>query len=463
MFDKKIYTERRAKLKASVKSGIILLPGNEETGMNYRDNLYHFRQDSTFLYFTGIDRPALSFIIDIDNDKEILFGNDLTVEEMVWTGPQQKLIAFAEKAGINNVQPVAAIAAILKNAQHQKQTIHFITPYRGEIALQLSEWLSIAPGALQQNASLSLVKAVIAQRSYKSAEEIIEIEKAVDITAAMHLKAIQFSQAGMKEFEVAAQLECIATASGGSLSFPIILTTNGQYLHNHAGGNILQSGQMVLCDAGAENDMHYAGDMTRTFPVDKTFTQQQKEVYAIVLDAHEAAVAALRPGVAFRDVHIIACEKIAGGLKQLGLIKGDIKEAVQQGVHTLFFQCGLGHMMGLDVHDMENLGEENVGYSDTIKKRKDFGFKSLRLGKELEEGFVFTVEPGIYIVPELIDQWQAEKKLIDFINYEKINALFRNFGGIRVEENFMITATGGKLLGKPLAKSIAAIEALRAG
>jgi Xaa-Pro aminopeptidase len=384
MFDKKIYTARRDKLKASVKSGIILLPGNEETGMNYKDNIYHFRQDSTFLYFTGIDRPALFLIIDIDNDKEILFGNDLTVEEMVWTGPQQKLTTFAEAAGIANVHPVNALSTLLKNATQQKQTIHFIAPYRAEIALQLSEWLSISPGQLVQQSSIVLVKAVIAQRSYKSEEEIAEIEKAVDITAAMHLKAIQFSQPGMREFEVAAQMECIATANGGALSFPTILTVNGQYLHNHAGANVLQSGQMVLCDAGAENAMHYAGDMTRTFPVDKKFTQQQKEVYAIVLDAHEAAIAALRPGIAFRDVHLIACEKLATGLKQLGLIKGDVKEAVQAGAHTLFFQCGLGHMMGLDVHDMENLGEENVGYSETITKRKDFGFKSLRLGKELE-------------------------------------------------------------------------------
>jgi Xaa-Pro aminopeptidase len=463
MFDKKIYSERRDKLRASVKNGIILLPGNEETGMNYKDNIYHFRQDSTFLYFTGIDRPALFLIINIDNDQEILFGNDLTVEEMVWTGPQQKLTEFAAKAGIKNVHSVSGIATVLKNAVQQKQTVHFIAPYRAEIALQLSEWLSIPCGQLQQHSSASLINAAITQRSYKSVEEINEIEKAVDITAAMHLKAIQFSQVGMKEFEVAAQLECIAAANGGSLAFPIILTVKGQYLHNHAGGNILQSRQMVLCDCGAENPMHYAGDMTRTFPVDKKFTQQQKEVYTIVLNAHESAIAALRPGIPFRDVHLIACEKLTEGLKQLGLIKGDAKEAVQAGVHTLFFQCGLGHMMGLDVHDMENLGEENVGYNKIITKSKAFGFKSLRLGKELEEGFVLTIEPGIYIIPELIDQWRAEKKLIDFINYEKINSMFRDFGGIRVEEDFIITAAGSRLLGKPLAKTIAAIEAVRAG
>ena len=461
MFDQKIYTERRNKLKADVKTGIILLPGNEETGMNYKDNIYHFRQDSTFLYFTGIDRPGLYFIIDVDNNKEMLFGDDLTVEEMVWTGPQQKLTSYAEKAGVASVLPLSAIDDILQNAGRQKRIVHFLAPYRAEIAMQLSDWFDIPGKQLAQQSSLPLIKAIVAQRSYKSAEEIIEIERAVNTTAAMQLKAIQFSKPGIKEFEVAAQLECIAASAGGALSFPTILTVNGQYLHNHAGENILQSGQMVLCDCGAETAMHYAGDMTRTFPADKTFTQRQKDIYSIVLNAHESAIAALRPGIAFRDVHVIACEKLAAGLKELGLLKGDMQQAVQLGVHTLFFQCGLGHMMGMDVHDMENLGEEYVGYSDTISKRKDFGFRSLRLGRELEAGFVLTIEPGIYMVPDLIDQWQAEKKFADFINYDKLNSTFRNFGGIRVEEDFLITADGSRLLGKPFAKTIEALEALK--
>ena len=461
MFSANTYKERRSKLKSLTGSGLILLPGNEEVGMNYRDNVYHFRQDSTFLYYTGIDRPNLVFIIDIDNNTETLFGDDLTVDQVVWTGPVDPLSVFADKSGIDTVRSYPAVVASLQKAVQQKQTIHFLYPYRGEIIVRLSEWLNIPVNQLQQKVSLSLTKAVIAQRSYKTEEELKEIDEAVNLTSAMQLKAIQLSRPGIKEYEIAGQLEGVATAGGGSLAFPIILTVNGQYLHNHAGGNILKSGQMVLCDCGAENTMRYAGDMTRTCPVDKKFTAQQREVYDIVLNAQVSAVNALKPGVLFKDIHLLAAEKLADGLKQLGLLNGDMKEAVALGVHTLFFQCGLGHMMGLDVHDMENLGEEYVGYTDTLKKSKEFGLKSLRLGRALEEGFVVTIEPGIYVVPELIDQWQSQNKHKDFINYDKVNA-FRSFGGIRIEEDYFITSTGSRLSGKPFAKTADEIEALKA-
>jgi Xaa-Pro aminopeptidase len=460
MFSANTYKERRGKLKSLVGSGLILLPGNEEVGMNYRDNVYHFRQDSTFLYYTGINRPNLIFLIDIDNNTETIFGDDLTVDQIVWTGPVDSLSVFADKTGIGTIRPYSDAAACIQKAVEQKQTIHFLYPYRGEIIVRLSEWLNIPVNQLQQNASMPLTKAVIAQRSYKTEEELKEIDEAVDLTSAMQLKAIQLSRPGIKEYEIAGQLEGVATAGGGYLAFPIILTVKGQYLHNHAGGNVLKSGQMVLCDCGAENAMRYAGDMTRTCPVDKKFTTQQREVYDIVLNAQVSAVNTLKPGVLFRDVHLLASEKLADGLKQLGLLKGDMKEAVSLGVHTLFFQCGLGHMMGLDVHDMENLGEEYVGYTGTMKKSKEFGLKSLRLGRALEEGFVVTVEPGIYVVPELIDQWQSQNKHKDFINYDKVNA-FRSFGGIRIEEDYFITSTGSRLLGKPFAKTAEDIEALK--
>jgi len=460
MFSANTYRERRNKLRSLVGSGIILLPGNDEVGMNYRDNVYHFRQDSTFLYYTGIDRPDLFFIIDIDNNTETLYGNDLTVDQIVWTGPVDSLSVFATKSGINTIQPYNEAEVVLKKAVQQKQAVHYLLPYRGEIAIKLSEWLGIPVKQLQPKVSMPLTRAVISQRSYKTGEEITELDKAVDLTSAMHLKAIQSSRPGITEYEIAGQLEGVATSGGGQLSFPIILTVNGQYLHNHAGSNVLKNGQMVLCDCGAETAMHYAGDMTRTFPVDKKFTAQQREVYDIVLNAQVAAVEALKPGVLFKDVHLLASEKLAEGLKQLGLLKGDMKEAVSLGVHTLFFQCGLGHMMGLDVHDMENLGEEYVGYTDTLKKSTEFGLKSLRLGRALEEGFVVTIEPGIYVIPELIDQWQAQNKHKDFVNYDKVNA-FRSFGGIRIEEDYFITASGSRLLGKPFAKTANEIEALK--
>jgi len=460
MFSPKTYTERRNKLKSLVGSGLILLPGNEEAGMNYRDNVYHFRQDSTFLYYTGIDRANLFFVIDIDNNKEILFGDDPTVEQTVWTGPVDTLSVFAARSGIDAIQDFSAVETVLKKAAGQKQTVHFLLPYRGETTMKLSQWLDIPWQFLQQKVSLPLTKAIISQRAYKTGEEIVELDKAVDITAAMQLKAIRLSRPGLTEYEIAGQLEGVATAGGGYLSFPTILTVNGQYLHNHASGNVLKSGQMVLCDCGAETAMHYAGDMTRTFPVDKKFTAQQREVYDIVLNAQQSAVDALKPGKLFKEVHFLACEKLAEGLKQIGLLKGDMKEAVSLGVHTLFFQCGLGHMMGLDVHDMENLGEEYVGYTDTLIKSKEFGLKSLRLGRALEEGFVVTIEPGIYVIPELIDQWQAEKRHSNFINYDKVNS-FRAFGGIRIEEDYFITDSGSRLLGKPFAKTAGEIESLK--
>nr|WP_315156139.1 aminopeptidase P family protein [uncultured Flavobacterium sp.] len=460
MFSKETYIHRRQILKKAVGSGLIIFPGNEEVGMNYRDNIYHFRQDSSFLYYSGIDRPSLFLLIDVDANIEILFGNDLTIDQTIWTGPQETLSISAEKSGITTVQPLSFAEAMIKNALQQKRAIHFLPPYRSAITLKLSNWLEISPLLLAEKASVKLSKAIVAQRSYKTNEELVEIEKAIDITAAMHLKAIQTARPGMAEYEVAAQVESTATSLGGHLAFPTILTVNGQYLHNHAGSNILQEGQLVLCDSGAETSMRYAGDMTRTFPVSNTFTAQQKEIYNIVLQAEEAAIATLKPGTFFKDSHLTACKEILIGLKSLGLVKGDLDEAVAAGSHTLFFQCGLGHMMGLDVHDMENIGEEYIGYTDTLKKSTEFGLKSLRLGKELEEGFVLTVEPGIYFVPELIDLWQAEKKYSEFINYDKVQA-YRNFGGIRIEEDFLITKDSYRLLGKPLAKTAEEIEALR--
>jgi len=308
--------------------------------------------------------------------------------------------------------------------------------------------------------SVALVKAVVAQRSIKSTVEVDEITKAVNTTVDMQLAAVRMAKEGMTEAQIAAQLQAIAIAAGGNLSFPTILTINGQILHNGYSQNKLRQGNLVLCDCGAETAMHYAGDLTRTFPVSGTFTTAQKEIYDIVLQAHQAAVSMLKPGVLFRDVHLFACEKLTEGLQQLGIMKGDIKESVAQGAHALFFPCGLGHMLGLDTHDMENLGEQFVGYNEEIKKSTQFGLKSLRLGKALEAGFVLTVEPGIYFNPALTDEWEADKKFFDFINYEKLKA-YRRFSGIRVEEDFLITPNGSVLLGNELSKTADEIEYLR--
>ncbi|WP_162055123.1 aminopeptidase P family protein [Pontibacter pamirensis] len=460
MFHKEDYVQRRAQLKKQVGSGLILLLGNEESSMNYKDNWYHFRQDSSFLYFIGLDKPGLAAVIDIDKDTVTIYGDEATVDDIVWIGVQQSLREEAEGAGVSVTKPSGVLASEVKNAVSRQQPVHFLPPYRPEHLLKLSSWLGVPPHLVQKKASVPLIKAVVAQRSIKSPEEVAEIEKAVNISVDMHLAAAGFAAAGMTEAEVASQLYETAVRAGGKLAFPAILTVNGQILHNHYTSTVLQKGQLVICDSGAETAMHYGGDLTRTFPVDKQFTNQQKELYEIVLHAHTSAVDMLKPGVLYKDVHLEACEKLVEELQQIGLMKGDVQEAVAQGAHAQFFPCGLGHMMGLDTHDMENLGEEYVGYTEDLKKSTQFGLKSLRLGRALEEGFVLTVEPGLYFNPNLMDMWAAENKFTQFINYNKLEA-FRDFGGIRIEEDFLITPEGSRLLGKPLPKTVEGIEALR--
>ena len=461
MFSKETYSVRRQNLKENVKQGILLFPGNGESSMNYRDNWYPFRQDSSFLYYTGLNNiPDLFFLIDVDNNREILFGDDPTPEEMVWVGAVEPLADLAARSGIGEVRSFKQLLPFLENQKQAGRSLHYLPPYRDQTAIQLSLLLNLPVQQIQKGKSEPFIKAVIRQRSKKSAEEVRELNRAVNITAAMHEHAIKNAVPGKTEKEIAGELQAIAISEGRNISFPIILTRNGQYLHNHATGAVIKEGDIILCDCGAETDMSYSGDMTRTFPAGKTFSPVQKEVYEVVLNAHNSAVEMLKSGVRFKDVHLFACSKLVEGLKGMGLMKGDVDEAVAAGAHTLFFQCGLGHMMGMDVHDMENLGEEYVGYTDDFKKSSDFGLKSLRLGKALEEGYVVTVEPGIYFNPFLIDSWRSQKKYFDFVNYSEVER-FKDFGGIRVEEDFLITAQGSQLLGNPLVKTVQDIEALK--
>ncbi|WP_031427881.1 aminopeptidase P family protein [Flavimarina sp. Hel_I_48] len=461
MFSKKTYQNRRKTLKNRLKSGLLIFPGNKEVGMNYAANWYPFRQDSTFLYYFGINQPDLYVVIDIEEDSEMLFGNALTPEDMVWVGAAEPLEDQANKAGITKVKPLSELQKTIKNAQKMGKNIHFLPPYRSKTTIEISELTGIAVGEVKEKQSIEFVKAVIAQRAIKSAEEVTELHKAVNITAAMHRHAIKNTKHGVTEKQIAGELQAIAIAGGGNIAFPIILTKNGQYLHNHATQAVVQNGDLVLCDCGAETAMNYTGDMTRTFPVAERFTAVQRDIYSIVLDAHESAAAALKPGYRFKDAHLLACSRIVEGLKGMGLMKGNTQDAVDAGAHTLFFQCGLGHFMGMDIHDMENFGEQLVGYSDNLQKSTEFGLKSLRLGKELEAGNVLTVEPGIYFNPFLIDEWRAEGKYTDFVNYDAVEK-FKGFGGMRVEEDFLITADGKELLGEPLEKTADEIERLKA-
>lgn len=451
MFKEEVYIERRRRLKDIVGNGIILLLGNGESRINYKDNCYPFRQDSSFLYFFGINRPGLAAIIDLEADKEILFGDDADDEEIIWSGFMPRLSDHAARCGIKDVRSLIEIKKSITSVRNRRGKIHYLPPYRFENIQLLSEWLDIPYVRVGENVSVALIKAVVELRSIKSKEEINEIEKAVNVTVEMQVKAGELAKEGVSETEIAGVLHGTAHSLGFNLSFPMIITVEGQILHNHKRGNILKSGQMLLCDCGAEGGMGYAGDLTRTFPVDAVFTQKQKEIYEIVLKAHETAIEALRPGVLFKDIHLLACERLAEGLHALGLMKGDIKEAVHLGAHALFFQCGLGHMLGLDVHDMEDLGEQFTGYTETLKQSSQFGLKSLRLGKRLEAGYVITVEPGIYFIPELIDRWKGHKKFEQFICYSEVER-YMDFGGIRIEDDFEITAHGHRLLGDYLSR-----------
>lgn len=396
----------------------------------------------------------------MEKNIEIIYGYEATVDDIVWIGRQESLHDQAQKSGVSVVGFPGALISLLNEARSKGFEVHFLPPYRPENILKLSSWLGIAPALLKEKASVPLIKAVVAQRSVKTTEEVLEIEKAVNTTVDMQLAAIRAAEAGMTEAMVAGKVLGIPVSAGGTHSFPMILTVNGQILHNHYSDTVLRQGQMLLCDCGAESAMHYAGDITRTYPVNKKFTGQQREVYDIVLESYLAAVNMLKPGQLYKEVHLWACEKLVEGLQQVGLMKGDAQEAVARGAHALFFPCGLGHMMGLDTHDMEDLGEEYVGYTEELKKSTQFGLKSLRLARALEPGFVLTVEPGLYFNPDLMDLWAAEKRLQEFINYDKLKA-YRSFGGIRIEEDFLITPEGSRLLGKHLPRTAEGLEQLR--
>ena len=439
-----------------IDSGIALFMGNDESPMNYADNTYHFRQDSSFLYYFGLNTAGLTGIVDVDEGKDYIFGNDLTVEDFVWMGYQPTLKEQAQKVDIENTGSIPDLEIFLKEAVAKGREIHLVPQYRAENKIKLFNWLGIKLNETQNAASVELIKAVVAQREIKSDEELSEIEKAVNTSVDMHVAAMQMVQPGIMESEIAAKVLEIAVKAGGNISFPIIATIHGETLHNHYHGNQLKDGDMLLLDCGAETALGYAGDLSSTMPVAATFTERQKEIYNIVLASHNASIEMLTPRLPFKNIYYESCRVIVEGLKDLDLMKGNAEEAVQLGAHALFFPCGVGHQMGLDIHDMENLGEVYVGY-DGKPKSTQFGIKSLRLAKPLVPGLVLTIEPGIYFIPSLIDMWRAEKRFVDFINYDKLEA-YKDFGGIRNEENFVITADGYRLIGKQKPKTIEDVE-----
>jgi Xaa-Pro aminopeptidase len=459
MFPAETYIQRRARLREELKSGLILLIGNDESPMNFANNTYPFRQDSSFLYFFGLDLPGLAAIIDVDEGTECVFGRDPTVEEIVWTGPLPLLQDRCSQVGVARTAPPDKLEEILSKAVQQDRTVHLLPQYQPENMLKIWRWLGIAPGVLHKYVSVPLIQAIVRQRSIKSAEEIKEIETALAITKEMHTTAMRLTRPGIVEREVAAAINAVIMSHGVQPAFPTIFSKHGETLHNPCYENTLKAGDIVVHDSGAESLLHYAGDITRTIPVSGRFSDRQKEIYTIVQRAQERAIAAASPGVEWREIHRLAAVALMEGLKGLGVVKGNPQEAVAADAHTLFFPCGVGHMMGLDVHDMESLGEDYVGYTDTIKRNPAFGWRSLRLAKPVEPGFVITVEPGIYFIPHLIDRWKADRKCESFIDYDRLEA-WRHSNGVRIEDCILITQDGCRILGPHIPKTIEEVEAL---
>ncbi|MDA3893427.1 MAG: aminopeptidase P family protein [Salinivirgaceae bacterium] len=458
MFKKDVYIGRRKELKKIMNKGIALFLGNVDSPMNCADNIFHFRQDSSFLYFFGIDHPGMAAIIDFESGEEILFGNDVDIEDIIWMGVQPLLKDKAAKVGIEKTAPFNQAIEAANRAVSQGRQVHFLPPYRGESKIILGDMLGMHPSKVNAYRSLELVKAVIKLRSVKDDYEIAEIEKACKVGYEMHVTAMKMAIAGELEQRISGLIEAIPLKYGGHYSFPVILTQNGQTLHNHEHSGILKEGRLMLTDCGAESQMRYASDFTRTTPVNGKFTQKQKEIYQLVLDANNKATELSKPGISYQKIHLDVAKVIAAGLKDLGLMKGDIDAAVKAGAHAMFFPHGLGHMMGLDVHDMEDLGQIYVGYDDVTRPIDQFGTAYLRLGRKLETGFVITNEPGIYFIPALIDKWQNEKINSDFINFDKVNE-YRDFGGIRLEDDLLITENGCRLLGERVPITIEEVEA----
>ena len=459
MFKAGVYTKRRAALRDKMKTGLALFIGNSEAPMNYPGNTYHFRQDSDFLYYFGLDLPGFTGLMDFDTGKDWIFGNDADMDDIIWMGPQPSVKELADKCGISNTAPLSGLEEKIKDAVSKRRKVHFLPPYRGENKMKLGSLLNENPNEMKTAPSTGLIKAVVSMRSVKESVEIEEIEKALDVAYEMHVTAMKMCRPGTKEQDIFGTIEGIAFAGGGGTAFPIILSVDGQTLHNHSHGNILKKGRMMVTDAGAESNLHYSSDITRTTPVGGKFSHQQKEIYEIVLKANTEAIRNTGPEKSNKDIHLLACRIIASGMKELGLMKGDIDAAVEKGAHALFMPHGIGHMMGLDVHDMEALGENYVGYDDNVKRSEQFGLAFLRFALPYKPGHVFTIEPGCYFIPELISQWKSERKFTEFINYDRLEH-YMSIGGVRIEDNILITEKGHKILGKPIPRTVEEIESL---
>ena len=449
MFNKETYVGRRAELKRLVGSGIIVMFGNNESPANFPNNGYYpFRQDSSFLYYFGQKRDGLVGVIDIDQDRETLLGDDISIDDIVWYGSVDSVADMAAQVGVAHSAPMKTLKTVCNDAMRNKRQIHFLPPYRADIKIQIFDLLGIHPNQQKESASMQLIRAVVKMRSVKTAEEIAELERAAAIGYKMHTTAMRLIRPGVTEKYVSGQVDGVAHSYGSMVSFPTIFSQHGEIMHGNPSMAPLESGRLALCDAGAETMEHYCSDNTRTCPVSGKFTQRQLEIYSIVEDCHDHALEVARPGVKYADVHFSVCRLMFDRLKELGLAKGDTEEAVRAGAHAMFLPHGLGHMMGMDVHDMESFDQINVGFDEETRPNlEQFGTNCLRMGRRLEEGFVVTDEPGIYFIPALIDEWRASGHCAEFLNFDRLET-YKDFGGIRIEDDLLITADGCRFIGQ---------------
>ena len=449
MFSKQTYQSRRNELKRLVGSGVIILFGNNESPCNYPSNAYSpFRQDSSFLYYFGLAQPGLVGVIDVDNDSEQLFGDDIDIEDIVWYGSVDSVSQMAASVGVARTAPMSALSQLCSQARAAGRTLHFLPPYRHDTMLTITDLLGIHHSRQRDEASLTLIRAVVKMRSSKTAEEVAELEKAAEIGYQMHTTAMRLARPGVTEKYVGGQVDGIARSLGAQVSFATIFSQHGEIMHGNPSMALLEEGRLALCDAGAETMSHYCSDNTRTFPVSGRFTERQLDIYRIVEECHDYVLTVARPGVCYRDVHFGVCRLMTERLKELGLMRGNTDDAVSAGAHAMFLPHGLGHMMGMDVHDMEGLGQIYVGFDDEVRPNlEQFGTNALRMGRRLEEGFVVTDEPGIYFIPALIDDWKASGHCKDFLNFDLLET-YKDFGGIRIEDDVLITADGCRFIGE---------------
>ncbi|MBR4975210.1 MAG: aminopeptidase P family protein [Bacteroidales bacterium] len=446
MFSKEVYVNRRNALKAKMNSGVLLFLGTSEAAVNYPGNTYRYRQDSNFNYFFGLTDPDLAAIIDLESGEEIIFGNDVDIDDIIWMGPQPFIKDKAESVGVSKSFPFAELEKYVSDAKAKGRKVHFLPPYRNHNKILLNKMLGVGFDQMKAQASEEFIKAVVSLRLIKEECEISELDKACNIGYAMHYTAMKMARLGMVEQELVGVMEGIAISQGLMPSFPIILSQNGETLHNHSHHQVLTDGRLIVIDAGAETNSNYCSDFTRTIPSSGKFTTRQKEIYDIVAAANNHVIEISRPGISYTDVHLSMARIMAQGLKDLNILKGDVDEIVANGAQALMMPHGLGHNMGMDVHDMEDLGENYVGYDDNYKRSTQFGLGSLRMGKMLEKGHVITDEPGIYFIPALIEKWKNEGTNAQFINFDVLEKYY-DFGGIRLEDDILITDEGCRLLG----------------